>query len=89
VVYDKGKYALFGFTSIQPHPVHQPEEWIQFVETLLRAFLLSKASQIVLAVERPQIPAILALIGRLRTHKKVRPARVQVGKDEKLEYFPD
>ena len=88
VVYDQGKYTLIVLTPFQPHPVHQPEEWLQFVESIIRAFLLSRAPQIVLAVERTQIPAVLALTGRLRTDKKVRPARVEV-KDGKVVYFPD
>jgi hypothetical protein len=58
------------------------------METLLRGFLLSRAQKIVLAVEKPQIPTVLALIGRMRTDKKVLPARVEV-KDGKFVYFPD
>jgi len=88
VVYDQGRYSLIVLTPFQPHPVHQPEEWLHFVEALLRAFLISRAPQIIIAVEKTQIPAILALIGRLRTDKKVRPARVEV-KDGKFVYFPD
>ena len=88
VQYDQGKYVLIVLTPFQPHPVNQPKEWLQFVETLLRAFLLSRAQKIVLAVEKAQIPAILAHIGRIRTDKKVLPARVDV-KDGKFLYFPD
>ncbi|MFZ8847781.1 MAG: hypothetical protein ACO2O4_00845, partial [Minisyncoccia bacterium] len=50
VVYDQGKYTLVVLTQFQPHPVQKPKEWIQFVETLLRAFLLSRVQKIVLAV---------------------------------------
>jgi hypothetical protein len=88
VVYDPGRYILIPLTAFQPHPVHQPKEWVQFLETLLRAFLLSRAQKIVLAVEKAQVPTVLALIGRIRTDKKVLPARVEV-KDGKLTYFPD
>jgi hypothetical protein len=88
VVYDPGRYILIPLTAFQPHPVHQPKAWVQFLETLLRAFLLSRAQKIVLAVEKAQIPTVLALTSRLRTDKKVLPARVGT-KDGKLVYFPD
>jgi hypothetical protein len=88
VVYDQGKYVLIVLTPFQPHPVHQPEQWLRFVESLLRAFLLSRAQKIVLAVEKAQIPAVLSLTGRLRTDKKVLPARVET-KEGKFVYFPD
>jgi hypothetical protein len=86
VVYDQGKYVLIVLTPFQPSPVHNPEEWLKFVEAFLRAFSISRAPEVVIAVERPQIPTILALIGR-RNDKKFRIARVEA-KDGKLTYFP-
>jgi hypothetical protein len=88
VMYDHGRYILLPLTAFQPNPVNQPKEWLQFLETLLRAFLISRAQKIVLAVEKGQVPAVLALLGRIRTDKKVLPARVEV-KDGKFIYFPD
>jgi hypothetical protein len=87
VVYDQGRYVLVVLTPFQPHPVQQPEQWLRFVESLLRAFSISRASEVVLAVEKGQIPTILALIGRMRNDKKFRIARVEV-KDGKNVYFP-
>jgi hypothetical protein len=88
VVYDPGRYILIPLTAFQPHPLHKPKEWVQFLETLLRAFLLSRAQKIVLAVEKSHVPTVLALIGRMRTDKKVLPARVET-KEGKFIYFPD
>ena len=88
VVYDPGRYVLVPLTAFQPHPLHEPKKWLRFVESVLRAFLISRVQKIILAVEKAQIPTVLALIGRLRTDKKVLPARVEV-KDGKIVYFPD
>jgi len=88
VVYDPGKYVLVPLTAFQPHPLNDPKNWLLFLELVLRGFLISRAQKIILAVEKAQIPTVLALIGRLRTDKKVLPARVEV-KDGKLVYFPD
>jgi hypothetical protein len=87
VQYDQGKYVLIVLTPFQPHPLRQPGEWLKFVESFIRAFSISRAPEVVVAVERPQIPTILALIGRMRVDKKIRPARVEA-KDGKLTYFP-
>jgi hypothetical protein len=87
VQYDPGKFTLIVLTPFQPHPVSQPGEWLKFVESFIRAFSISRAPEVVLAVERPQIPTVLALIGRMRNDKKFRIARVEV-KDGKLTYFP-
>ena len=87
VVYDQGKYTLIVLTPFQPHPIAQAEEWLTFAEHILRAFSIARVKEVVVAVEKAQIPAVLALSGRLRTHKKVRPARVEV-KDGKFVYFP-
>ena len=88
VVYDPSKYVLLPLTAFQPHPLNEPKKWLLFLESVLRAFLISRAQKIILAVEKAQTPAVLVLIGRLRTHKKVLPARVEV-KDGKILYFPD
>jgi hypothetical protein len=87
VQYDQGKYVLIVLTPFQPHPVSQPGEWLKFVESFIRAFSISRAPEVVIAVERPQIPTVLALIGRMRNDKKFRIARVEV-KDGKFVYFP-
>jgi hypothetical protein len=88
VLYDQSKYVLIPLTPFQPHPLTDPKNWLLFLELVLRGFVISRAQKIIIAVEKPQIPTVLALIGRLRTHKKVLPARVEV-KDGKILYFPD
>jgi hypothetical protein len=87
VQYDPGRFTLIVLTPFQPHPLSRPAEWLKFVESFIRAFSMSRAPEVVVAVERPQIPTILALIGRMRVDKKIRPARVEV-KDGKFVYFP-
>ncbi len=79
VQYDQSKYTLIVLTGIQPHPLHQPEEWLEFVKSILRAFSIARVEEVVIAVERAQVPTLISLT---RNNKKFRvaPAVVKDGK---------
>ena len=88
VQYDQGKFNLIVLTAIQPHPLREAEDWLQFMEHILRDFSIARVKEVVVAVEKAQVPTAYAMISKLgRRKEKFHVARVEV-KDGKFVYFP-